>query len=90
MAGSKREAREDGQPYSTPLGDYDPGMCGYCGAQLVARAEGRPPKYCGPSCRSGAYRRSRPSWKTRRGLNRGQLDVAKPIDDRPTVGDLDE
>ncbi|HVW41787.1 MAG TPA: helix-turn-helix domain-containing protein [Amycolatopsis sp.] len=33
------------------------GYCGECGARLRIRATGRPPRYCGPTCRQRARRR---------------------------------
>jgi AcrR family transcriptional regulator len=32
-------------------------VCGECGARLRVRATGRPPRYCGPTCRQRARRR---------------------------------
>lgn len=72
MAGAKRTRREDGAEYASPI--IGTGTCAYCGNDLVQRAEGRPALYCSPSCRSGAYRRSRPQWQTRRGEARGQTN----------------
>ncbi|GAA4610135.1 hypothetical protein GCM10023195_41400 [Actinoallomurus liliacearum] len=34
-------------------------FCVECGARLPARATGRPPRYCGPTCRQRAHRRRR-------------------------------
>jgi len=31
--------------------------CAECGARLRIRATGRPPRYCGPTCRQRARRR---------------------------------
>lgn len=72
MAGARRTSREDGEEYASQPADYDPGHCQYCGNKLVAYTEGRPPKYCGPGCRSGAYRRSRPSRRTLNGTTKTQ------------------
>jgi len=72
MAGTRRTAREDGQAYASQTADYDPGFCRYCGNKLVAYTEGRPPKYCGPTCRSGAYRRAKPTRKVRENRSAGQ------------------
>lgn len=72
MAGQRRKTREDGATYETGIADYDPGVCGYCGMQLVARRKGRPPRFCGPTCRSGAYRHSTPTRKVKQGLSKGQ------------------
>ncbi|GGK86931.1 hypothetical protein Sme01_48140 [Sphaerisporangium melleum] len=35
-----------------------PRRCGECGAPLPVRATGRPPRFCGPTCRQRAHRRS--------------------------------
>ncbi|MEV4565444.1 helix-turn-helix domain-containing protein [Nonomuraea sp. NPDC049419] len=36
-----------------------PRHCAECGARLPVRPTGRPPRYCGPTCRQRAHRRSR-------------------------------
>lgn len=67
MAGAKRVTREDGHTYTSPA--EATAACAYCGNKIVIRREGRPAKYCGPGCRSGAHRGSRPNSTTRAGMS---------------------
>lgn len=67
MAGAGKDRREDGERYASGRSDIDAGVCRYCGNKLEVYTEGRPPKYCGSTCRSGAWRGSHPSMRTRYG-----------------------
>lgn len=60
--------REDGEEYASPV--LFETTCGYCGASITNRTEGRPRKYCDSTCRSGAYRRSKPRRTTKMGLKK--------------------
>ena len=63
MAGIKKTHDEDGRQYvSQVVGES---KCAYCGNPIVIRSEGRPAKFCSPTCRAGAHRGSRPSRQTR-------------------------
>jgi ribosomal protein L24E len=57
VAGARRRTREDGADYVTKV--VASAVCEYCGNLLVVHAEGRPPRFCGSGCRSGAFRRSK-------------------------------
>lgn len=72
MAAARRTADEEGREYVTRV--IGKSKCGYCGRKIVIREEGRPAKYCGKTCRAGAYRGSQPSKATARGKNAGQHD----------------
>lgn len=60
--------REDGRPYES--GIVAETVCAYCGESITQRAEGRRRLFCDATCRSGSYRKSRPSKRVTGGNKR--------------------
>jgi hypothetical protein len=59
------QTREDGKPYETRV--IAETTCGYCGASITQRAEGRTRQFCDSTCRSGSYRKSRVTHRVKAG-----------------------